>query len=86
MEDTELFAMEEDEQATLEKPAVEERPAGKRQFNDTLLTQLMCPAPVPLPRGCNVRRVYGVMSDTPLSRRTRLYQIPNNNNNNNNNN
>jgi hypothetical protein len=66
MEDMELFTAEE------EQP-VDEKPSAKRQFNDTLLAQLMWPAPVALPQG-NARRVYGVMSDTPYSKRTRLYQ------------
>lgn len=66
MEDTELLATEEEQ-------AVEDKPSSKRQFNDTLLAQLMWPTPVALPQG-TARRVYGVMSDTPASKRTRLYQ------------
>jgi len=66
MDDMELLTMDEEQ-------AVEDKPSAKRQFNDTLLAQLMCPANVQLPQGV-ARRVYGVMSDTPYSRRTRLYQ------------
>lgn len=66
MDDMELFVMDEEK-------IIEEKPSAKRQFNDTLLAQLMWPAQVALPQGI-ARRVYGVMSDTPYSRRTRLYQ------------
>jgi hypothetical protein len=66
MDDLELSTMEEEQ-------TMEEKPSAKRQFNDTLLAQLMWPTPVALPQG-TPRRVYGVMSDTPMSRRTRLYQ------------
>lgn len=67
MDDMEPLSTEE------EQTTIEEKPSAKRQFNDTLLAQLMWPAPVVLPQG-TARRVYGVMSDTPMSRRTRLYQ------------
>jgi len=71
MNDTE-YAVE-DDQLIEDRLTVEEKPAGKRQlFNDTLLAQLLCPSVADLPTG-NMRRVYGVMSDTPMSRRTRLY-------------
>jgi hypothetical protein len=75
MDDTQLLRLEEEERSTEESLVEEvvEKPSGKRQFNDTLLVQLMCPSPTTLPRGV-ARRVYGVMSDTPVSRRTRLYQ------------
>ena len=62
----ELFAVDEEQ-------TVEDKPSAKRQFNDTLLAQLMCPTQAQLPKG-TARRVYGVMSDTPYSKRTRLYQ------------
>lgn len=48
--------------------------SGKRHFDDSLLTKLMCPTPVVPPQG-KARRIYGVMSDTPRSRRTRLYAL-----------
>jgi hypothetical protein len=67
--------MEEEEKAGVSEgnPVDEGKPAGKGKFSDTLLAQLMCATPVALPKGAG-RRVYGVMSDTPMSRRTRLYQ------------
>ena len=67
MDDTEMLSMEDER-------AVEEKPSAKRQFNDTLLAQFMWPTPITLPQGV-ARRVYGVMSDTPYSRRTRLSQL-----------
>ncbi|MES2355697.1 MAG: hypothetical protein V4568_15120 [Pseudomonadota bacterium] len=71
MDDKELFAVEE-EQALDDKSTVEDRPSSKRHFDDTALAQVMCSKPVVLPPG-TARRVLGVMSDTPMSRRTRLY-------------
>ncbi len=66
MDDMEMHSVEEEQ-------TVEEKPSAKRQFSDTLLAQMMWPTPIILPQG-TPRRVYGVMSDTPMSRRTRLYQ------------
>lgn len=52
----------------------EERTSGKKQFSDTLLLQLLGPQkPIVIIKGTG-RRVYGVMSDTPMSRRTKLYK------------
>lgn len=66
MEDMELLTMDEEQ-------TVDEKPSAKRHFNDALLAQFMWPNKLTLPQG-TARRVYGVMSDTPYSRRTRLYQ------------
>ena len=52
----------------------EERTSGKKQFSDALLLQLLGPQkPIVITKGTG-RRVYGVMSDTPMSRRTKLYK------------
>lgn len=44
---------------------------GKREFSATLLTEFW-PAKVILPEGRS-RRIYGITSDTPRGKRTRLY-------------
>ena len=52
----------------------EEKTSGKKQFSDALLLQLLGPQkPIVITKGTG-RRVYGVMSDTPMSRRTKLYK------------
>jgi hypothetical protein len=45
---------------------------AKREFSATLLTEFW-PAKVTLPEGQS-RRIYGITSDTPRGKRTRLYQ------------
>ena len=45
---------------------------AKREFSATLLTEFW-PAKVTLPAG-QARRIYGITSDTPRGKRTRLYQ------------
>jgi hypothetical protein len=45
---------------------------AKHEFSATLLTEFW-PARVTLPAGQS-RRIYGITSDTPRGKRTRLYQ------------
>ncbi len=71
-----LDAFTEEELVTVEEESLntEERTSGKKQFSDALLLQLLGPQkPVVITKGTG-RRVYGVMSDTPMSRRTKLYK------------